>query len=147
MKRLLAILAGLLVAAGITLVAAAPAQAYTWNCPDGTACVYTGYSGTSSAVTLAVGQYGTNICHNFNSPFVNSISSVVDSYGSDLDLVLYPDPNCHSSSGVTGIFFSGECATTFPQCTGNDDGAWNFNTISGLKFDNRMDSFTITVEA
>jgi hypothetical protein len=145
-KRILAIFAGLLMAAGLTLVTAAPAQAYTWNCPDGTGCVYTGYSGNGSGVVLSVGQYGHGICHNFDPPFVNSISSVVESYGSDFDILLYPDPNCHSSSGVTGIFVSGECAAT-PQCTGNDDGAWNFNTISGLKFDNRMDSFLIRAEA
>lgn len=136
---------GLVVALGMIFGLAAPAQAAPWwGCPAGVGCVYTGYNGNSSMVVLSVGQYGVNICHRFDSPFVNSVSSVTETYGSDLDILI--DTTSTTCGGaIRDTFFSGECAGTggAGDCNGNDDGAWNFNAISTLRFDNRSKSFII----
>lgn len=145
MKRALAAIAGLILAAVATLVVATPASAAPWwGCPSGTGCVYTGYNGTGSAVVLSVGQYGVGVCHSFDAPFLNSVSSVTETYGSDLDILIdTASTTCQGTIGNT--FFSGECAGTGGSgaCNGNDDGAWNFNTISTLKWDNKAKSFII----
>lgn len=143
-RKILAVLAALGLAAVITVAIQTPASATVrWGCASGVGCVFTGYSGNASKMTISVGQYGVNVCHNFDSVFNNAVSSVTDDYGSDLDLILFPDANCGGTVG--GTFFSGECALTggTGSCDGPDSGQWNFNTITLLKFDNNRSSFKI----
>jgi peptidase inhibitor family I36 len=141
-RRIIAFASALVVALGLGLLAATPAQAFTWGCPDGTACVYTGFNGTGSSLTISVGQYGVDVCHNFSVQMNNDDSSVAESFGSDLDMLIYANANCDSD--WNDIVFTGECINTHGiNCTGTDSGAWNFNTISLTRYNNIGSSFKI----
>ena len=142
MKRVLQVLLALVVAAVFSAVVATPAQATVrWGCPSGVGCVFTGYSGNGSKMVISVGQYGVGVCHNLPAPFNNAVSSLTDDYGSDLDILLYINPNC--DSGFDDTLFSGECEPDGIHCGGTDSGQWNLNTISTVRFDNQLSSFKI----
>ena len=130
-RRILGLLAALTIATGVAVVVdEAPAQATSyWSCASGVACVHTGFSGAGLDMTIPIGQYGVGICHNFNSDFTNTISSMSNDFGNSHHLLLFNDSNCNWN----GLYYD-------PP---SDHGAWNFNTIHTLIDDNMANSFLI----
>ena len=124
MKRwILACVLGLV--ASIALVT--PAQAAFTDCPNGTSCVWLEANGTGSRFTVSVGSNGVNVCHNMPWGFNNTVTSVLDGYGSGLDLLLYSTSNCTTPAVLVWI----------PPA---DFGQWNFTSTA---YNNVMSSYII----
>lgn len=95
MTRFKRVIAVALAAIVLTAVAATPASAYVyWNCTEGVACVWVNSGGGGSKMTIAVGTYGYNTCHNFSGSWNDVVSSASASFGGGWDLVWYWDANC-----------------------------------------------------
>lgn len=137
MKNLKRLALGVAVVLAIVVGLATPAQAY-WGCPAGTACVFTGPSGTGLKLVISFsGAGGPLVCHNLpaSAPlhnFDNNVTSVTEDYGSFYDLILYPAPDCNNDIAHSLIWLS-------PTNTG----AWNFGSGGYVAYDNIETSYLI----
>jgi hypothetical protein len=112
-KRILASFATLHLAIGITILTTGTAAsahpsgvtdsaefaqplAFT-DCPQGVACVWTDANGEGAQLNLPFSIEGQGVCHNFSefgSTWVNTISSVQNTYGNGHSLTLYYNRDC-----------------------------------------------------
>lgn len=97
MKKIFAALGVVLVALGLAVAIAAPAQAAYSDCPAGQGCVWTGHYGTGSRLNLPVGTYAPHQCWTLNVSWGNVISSAKATYGSGLALYLFTSSSCNGS--------------------------------------------------
>lgn len=72
-KRLVALVAALLAATGLTLVASAPAQAAYTDCSVGYVCLFDGYNGTGAMHPIPVSPRG--YCYNVPTSFNDRANS------------------------------------------------------------------------
>lgn len=95
-KKILAVLAGLALALGVTVAIAAPASAADTDCPAGQGCLWTNANYTGFRAQLPISVYGTT-CHNMSelsAGFVNTVSSARVTYGSGYGIELFTTTNC-----------------------------------------------------
>jgi hypothetical protein len=90
------------------------------ECPEGVACVWTDANGQGAQLNLPFSIEGQGVCHNFSefgSTWVNSISSVQNTYGNSHQLWLYYDRDCPNFGILLKVGFAQENL----QFTDNDN--------------------------
>lgn len=107
MKKIGAILGGLLLALGITFVTAEPAAANPWDCPVGVMCAWNDYlgQGTQMWIYSFSGSGGTNHCVTLSGSADNNWDSMRNDFGHDgrpvarYQVFLYSDSFCNTYLG------------------------------------------------
>lgn len=122
MKRALAILAGLLLAALGTFVAVSPAYAAQWDCPVGTMCTWNDYTGQGSIrwVFSFSGSGGSGHCNTLTSSTGdNNWSSLRNDFGSGTanryEVILFSDSFCNENDNLGDVYHGDYSFNYYPQ--------------------------------
>jgi hypothetical protein len=115
-KRLLAVLATLLVAGGLVAVQATPAHASIFNCPSGAVCGWDGTSwdGNPSYYWTITATGGG--CINIGSPWNDQFDSMYNAMNGNANsyIIGYTNSNCSNSVIVTlSVADQGNCHDTY----------------------------------
>jgi hypothetical protein len=98
-KRIAAALTALAIAAGIVLVAAEPAQAYSyWGCPEGVGCMWVNSGGGGSRIVVSVSNTGYNTCRLMPAGWNDVASSASGDFGGGWEMAVYKDSTCSNGS-------------------------------------------------
>jgi hypothetical protein len=97
--RLLALVAGLLVAVtgGLVATTAAPAAASFDQCTSGQACLFGGDLGQGSMAALPFSQYNDGACHTTTFHPIGGFHSAVGGYGSGYKLSIWSGSSCNGT--------------------------------------------------